>query len=268
MPTDLSRRSLIKAAGAAGLISTIPGAVAHAQSAPELPPAAVLHGDQAHQPDAASADRGQPYQFLNDVEADFVEGAVDRLIPADGDKPGALAADAARYIDGQLAGAWGAGARLYLQGPWKEGLPTQGYQLRFTPAELYRAAIFEIDRHVRDDLKAERFGDLVDDAKDRLLTELEAGAPYVRQVPSAVFFETLLANTIEGFLADPAYGGNRDMVGWKLIGFPGAYAAYMPYIQEYHGRVFEKQPLSIADLALEGGNDEGMPSHQQRRAKL
>ncbi len=30
------------------------------------------------------------------------------------------------------------------------------------------------------------------------------------------------ANTIEGFFADPIYGGNRDMVGWKLVGFPGA----------------------------------------------
>ena len=31
----------------------------------------------------------------------------------------------------------------------------------------------------------------------------------------------LLQNTVEGFLADPMYGGNRDFVGWKLIGFPG-----------------------------------------------
>jgi len=29
--------------------------------------------------------------------------------------------------------------------------------------------------------------------------------------PSAIFFDMLLAMSIEGFFADPAYGGNKDM---------------------------------------------------------
>ena len=28
-------------------------------------------------------------------------------------------------------------------------------------------------------------------------------------------------NVLEGMLADPMYGGNRDMVGWRWVGFPG-----------------------------------------------
>jgi len=36
------------------------------------------------------------------------------------------------------------------------------------------------------------------------------------------FFDLLLQTPIEGFFSDPIYGGNRDMIGWKLIGFPGA----------------------------------------------
>jgi gluconate 2-dehydrogenase gamma chain len=67
-------------------------------------------------------------------------------------------------------------------------------------------------------------------------------------VPSAIFFETLLANTIEGYFADPSYGGNRDMVGWRMIGFPGAYAAYLP-VYTHHGMRFEREPMSIGDHA-------------------
>ena len=28
-------------------------------------------------------------------------------------------------------------------------------------------------------------------------------------------------HTVIGFLADPKYGGNRDYIGWKVIGYPG-----------------------------------------------
>jgi gluconate 2-dehydrogenase gamma chain len=64
-------------------------------------------------------------------------------------------------------------------------------------------------------------------------------------VPSAVFFETLLANTVEGYFADPVYGGNRNMVSWRMIGFPGAYADYVELVDQYD-YAFEREPLSIA----------------------
>ena len=48
------------------------------------------------------------------------------------------------------------------------------------------------------------------------------------------FFELLLQNTMEGFFADPSYGGNRDMVGWKMIGFPGYHYDYRDYVRRYN----------------------------------
>ena len=80
----------------------------------------------------------------------------------------------------------------------------------------------------------------------------------------AVFFETLLANTIEGFFADPIYGGNRDMVAWRMIGFPGAYAAYINEVDQ-HGVDFVHQPLSVASGG-DTGHDHGA-AHGQHPAK-
>jgi gluconate 2-dehydrogenase gamma chain len=60
-----------------------------------------------------------------------------------------------------------------------------------------------------------------------------------------VFFETLLANTVEGYFADPVYGGNRDMVSWRIIGFPGAFAQYLELVDQ-HGYVYDRPPIGIA----------------------
>lgn len=51
------------------------------------------------------------------------------------------------------------------------------------------------------------------------------------QVNSQAFFELMLQNAREGYLADPIYGGNKNMVGWKMIGFPGARYDYRLYIE-------------------------------------
>ena len=65
-------------------------------------------------------------------------------------------------------------------------------------------------------------------------------------VPANVFFESLLEMTIEGFFCDPIYGGNRDMVAWKMIGFPGAYATYYDLVDQ-HGMAFTRAPMSLAE---------------------
>jgi len=85
------------------------------------------------------------YVFFSTEEAAFIEAAVSRLIPADEQWPGALEAAVPNYIDEQLAGAWGRGERLYRSGPWQQGTPSQGYQLRFTPAELFHTALAAIN---------------------------------------------------------------------------------------------------------------------------
>jgi gluconate 2-dehydrogenase gamma chain len=67
-------------------------------------------------------------------------------------------------------------------------------------------------------------------------------------VPAAVFFDTLLKMSIEGFFCDPVYGGNRDMVAWRMIGFPGAYADYFEAVDR-QGMKFEREPMGLAEHA-------------------
>ena len=73
---------------------------------------------------------------------------------------------------------------------------------------------------------------------------LEKGEVRLESVNAKTFFDMLLQNTIEGFWSDPIYGGNRDMVGWKLIGFPGARYDYRDYVSK-HGEVFPLPPVGI-----------------------
>jgi gluconate 2-dehydrogenase gamma chain len=216
---EIERRALLSATGAAFALASH----AHAQTQP-------------------ADDRDGAYRFFSAAEAELVEIAVDRLIPPDPEHPGALAAGAPRYIDLQLAGPYGSGERLYLEGPIKPGTPEQGYQLGLTPAELYRRFLAAIT----DDLKTRRIAlASADDAdKDSYLRLLERGDLQADGISSAVFFETLLANTVEGFFCDPAHGGNRDMAAWRMIGFPGAYAAYLG-IYTQHGIRFDRPPLAM-----------------------
>ena len=90
------------------------------------------------------------YLFFNREEAAFIEAAVARLIPRDDKWGGALEAGVPNFLDKQLGGAWGAGERLYRSGPWQPGTPSQGYQLPFTPAELFRTALTAINRELAD----------------------------------------------------------------------------------------------------------------------
>jgi gluconate 2-dehydrogenase gamma chain len=89
--------------------------------------------------------------------------------------------------------------------------------------------------------------------QDKLLRAFESGELDLGDVPGAVFFETLLANTIEGYFADPMYGGNRDMAAWRMIGFPGAYANYASLV-DHHGLKFTHRPLSAAEVAHADGD--------------
>jgi len=193
----------------------------------------------------AAAPGPTTYTFLTNAESAFVEAAVARLIPNDELGPGALEAGAAVFIDRQLAGSYGKAERWYMQGPWGEGLPTQGYQTRLTPAQLYRAAIREIDEAVAKKGRAPAFAKLAIDDQDFWLHELEGGKVKLPTVHASTFFELLHQNTLEGFFCDPIYGGNRDMAGWKLIGFPGARYDYSPYVKK-HGERFPLPPTGIA----------------------
>jgi gluconate 2-dehydrogenase gamma chain len=193
------------------------------------------------------AENATTFLFFNADEAAFINAAVDRLIPPDAIGPGAVEAAVPYYIDRQLHGAWGSGERLYRAGPWQQGAPTQGYQMPFTPAELFRTAM----RAIRTQLMAERnqpFEKLDGEAQDTYLTRLQTTSTDLAGVPSNVFFESLLGMTVEGYFCDPVYGGNKDMAAWKMIGFPGAHANYYHLIDK-HNIVFASAPRSLAQDA-------------------
>jgi gluconate 2-dehydrogenase gamma chain len=54
---------------------------------------------------------------------------------------------------------------------------------------------------------------------------------------------------MEGFFADPIYGGNRHMAAWKMVGYPGLPASYREDIKKYFGKKYDKAPRSIADFS-------------------
>ena len=234
----ISRRSFLKAAGSA---SVLPGVIGAGGLG-----AAAEAGASETTTKATPATSG--YLFFTPHEAAFIEAACARLIPFDEVGPGAVEAGVPNYLDKQLGGAWGAGERLYRNGPWQAGTPSQGYQLPFTPAELFRNAL----RGVEADLKAQGkaqgkgFTALSGDDQDAYLKSLEAGGKDLNGVPSELFFQTLLGMTVEGYFSDPAYGGNKDMAAWKMIGFPGAYASYYDLVDQ-HGVKLARAPMSIAD---------------------
>ena len=116
---------------------------------------------------------GASYVYLQEPEVRFLEAAVEHLIPTDEMGPGARDAGVVVYIDRQLAGSWGTHGRHYRTGPWLEGTPQQGYQSRFTPQEVYRIAIREIDQHCKAAFDRP-FVQLKSDQQLRLLEQLEA----------------------------------------------------------------------------------------------
>jgi gluconate 2-dehydrogenase gamma chain len=242
---ELSRRALIKATGAVGaamLPAALPLDIAKAQGHDAATHAAAPSAGAAQPPRAAPT----TYVFFNTEEAAFIEAAVARLIPADHEWPGALEAAVPNYIDKQLAGAWGAGERLYRSGPWQQGTPSQGYQLPFTPAELFHTALAAINKELT--AAGTPFATMGPDQQDAFLRSLEAGGKSFGGVPSDVFFAHLWESTLEGFFSDPVYGGNRDMVSSRMIGFPGAYASYYDLVDQ-HGIKIDREPMSIAEDA-------------------
>jgi gluconate 2-dehydrogenase gamma chain len=181
---------------------------------------------------------GSGYVFFTTAEAAFIEAAVARLIPNDDVGPGAVEAGVPLFLDRQLAGRFGQGDHFFLGGPWAKGTPQQGYQSRFSPAQLYRAAIAAIDQYVGAHFSGAAFSRIATDDQDTVLKGLESGDVALDGgVDSKAFFTMFLQNTKEGYFSDPIYGGNKDMGAWKMIGFPGAHYDYKEWVPRHGERV-------------------------------
>ncbi|PZR09739.1 MAG: gluconate 2-dehydrogenase [Azospirillum brasilense] len=206
----------------------------------------VLFGDLASRP--AWADPATPRgvytpTFFTGPEWRVLNALVDRLIPADEMGPGALEAGVTEFVDRQMNEPYGHGSIWYLEGPYREAPPELGYQLGLTPRDLYHHALPEIDRQARAK-HGRQVADLDAPTRDALLQSLQHDELRLGDVPSGTFFGQLLQNTREGYFCDPGYGGNRQMAAWRMIGFPGARADFMDWVEQY-GRHYPYPPVSI-----------------------
>jgi len=186
------------------------------------------------------------WTFFTPEEGTAIEALVDRLIPADELSPSGTDAGVAVYIDRQLSGDFGKSAGLYLNPPFAEGVPGQGPQSPLTPAQRYRQSLAALDQYCRSAYVGKGFADIAAPEQDRIITAMQSGTLQLPGISSKVFFGLLWQNTQEGFFADPIYGGNRDMVGWKMIGFLGARYDYRDWIDK-HNQPVTLPPVGLAD---------------------
>lgn len=174
------------------------------------------------------------YQVLTDEnDRKTLTAIFDRLIPADKLGPSASEAGCIEFVDSQLAGDYGSGAALYLEGPMNpqnEAAIMGSPQFLSTPRERYLTGLKALHRWSQAHLN-KPFFELESTQIDAFLTEMEKGKIDLGgDINSQALFELMLQNAREGYLADPVYGGNKNMAGWKMIGFPGARYDYRPYI--------------------------------------
>jgi len=170
-----------------------------------------------------------PLRFFTQPEALIVAAAASRIFPSDETGPGAREAGVAVYIDRQLAGPWGRDRYRYTQGPFEENASAEfGYQGKATPQQIYRQGL--------KDLKG--FDRLKADEQDDTL----------KQIETTLFFSLLRQNTVEGMFCDPMHGGNIDMVGWQLIGFPGPRMNNYDDVDKHFGEAFRPKPAGLRQV--------------------
>jgi gluconate 2-dehydrogenase gamma chain len=234
----IPRRGFLKGAGAAGAAAAT---VLSGRSESAQAQTAVAEA-------AAETAASEAYLTLTAIEAAFLSAAYDTLIPADKLSPSGTDCGLVTFMDRQLAGAWGGGARLYRSGPFVQGKPEHGYQLPLTPREYFAAGIKAANAWTRKTYGKD-FDRLAPAERDAALKAMEAGKAEFADFNAKQFFEALYQSAMEGFFADPIYGGNRNKVSWRMVGYPGLPATYANKALEYRGKKVVIEPQSIADFS-------------------
>jgi gluconate 2-dehydrogenase gamma chain len=189
-----------------------------------------------------------PWLFFTGDEGRAVEALADCIIPPDNETPSGKDAGCAIFVDRQLAGPYGQQDGLYVRPPFLKGARNQGHQSQTSPAQDYRAGLAALDKGCKAHLGGKAFYELSNVDKDSVLNGIESGAFHLEGVDGKAFFEQVVKDIQMGFFADPIYGGNRDMVGWKMIGFPGARYNYLDWVSRHNER-FPLPPVSITGRA-------------------
>jgi gluconate 2-dehydrogenase gamma chain len=213
---------------------------------------------------------GRPLEFFRPHEARTVEAIAARIIPGDADDPGAREAGVVNYIDCLLATGLGYAEPIYREPPFAMGydeddppseqelqtegviwlpndlLERYGYQSVLTPREIYRMGLQALDRYANRQYGGD-FVDLSEGDQDAVLEAVANDEAEGFDDPSATsFFEALRDHTVEGMFSDPIYGGNQDMAGWRLVGFPGAQRGYT--VRDLKTEGYRRNPQGLPDL--------------------
>ena len=168
--------------------------------------------------------------FFTDAEFDVIEAACARLIPTDAD-PGATEAGVAHYIDGLLGAFSFDPPRIWAGGAFSgrfggspgftafhrlAALDELAWRTRIEgslgrPEREWNGPVVGLQERYRDGLQllGADFAGVDGEEQDRRLRE------------HATFTKLLYEHACEGMYGAPEYGGNRDLVGWRYIGFDG-----------------------------------------------
>jgi gluconate 2-dehydrogenase gamma chain len=264
------------AAFASAGVATIGAAVVidgQAATAQDATPIAATAGH-----DGMAGSEQRPAAFFNIHEAATVDALVSRILPGSPDDPGAHEAGVVFYIDRALGGtSLGYTRKTYTQGPFpvvreepvaveaasirdiydyvpvaSEQISRYGYQSVLSPQEIYRRGLEFVDAYAQSQFE-KTFVELSAEEQDQILTDMDEDTATGFEGPSGKAFFTQLRNdTIEGMFGDPMYGGNRDLAGWKLIGYPGAQRLYTP--DDIKNPDFRREPQSLAELIANEGH--------------
>jgi gluconate 2-dehydrogenase gamma chain len=184
---DESRRAFLVAGAAAATAALVRETPANAQQTPTT-------GEPAAMPLPASERHGA---FFNSDDAATIDAFCERIMPGAPGKAGAREAGVLNYIDLALSGAYS------------------------DQQEFYRHGLGALDAHCRIAYRR-GFAQLSAAEQDAVISALEEGKAETFTWPSArAFFNRLRVHTMEGMFSDPIYGGNRNLSGWNLVGFPG-----------------------------------------------
>jgi gluconate 2-dehydrogenase gamma chain len=187
-----SRGQLLKKAGVAGAVATLPAAL--------------------KAPEAAAVEQMEQLEYFAAEDIGIIDAIVARLIPTDANGPGAKEARVARYIDRALAGELSPYRDVYTAGLAQvESHSQANYGAGFTAltADQQDTVLRAMERANQPTPPT--------GADNR-----EGTAPRIPFPSSAAaFFEIIREHTLQGMFGDPYHGGNANFVGWNLLGFPG-----------------------------------------------
>lgn len=202
---------------------------------------------QAENIPAPAAKEVAPYKpsFFSEAELGFLEAACDRLIPSDEHGAGAIEAGVLEFLDRHMQTPYAAGAIWYMQGPFVESKPQFGYQGKLALKDIMRVGIGDFDEHCRKAL-GKPFKELPKDQQEELLKQAQAGKLELPSISSKLFFKHLLDETKNGYFSDPIHGGNKNMVGWKMIGYPGMRGDYLDWV------TVRDKPYPLPPVSLSG----------------